>query len=174
MIIKKNELLSLIQEEVKKQDRKQSLQIRIQELEQEINELNNNSVLLNEFLGAELPGPYPTQYTPPGTPEQQLAKSGGKKEVEPESIYDSKPGQGLVLNFQDVTIKVSRQHDNIFKVTDSTQSKVLQDNDLIQVVIDKGEHKWEKGKEYTFKLLNRLEGKVYHTNPLMSWEHVKM
>ena len=180
MIVKKNDLISLIQEEVKKQDKRQLLNVRIQELQEAINNINENSVLLKELVGTGVDlsgkdniGSYPS-YSPPGTPEQQLAKSGNKKEIEPESIYSSKPGQGLVLNFQDTTIKVARQHDNIFKVTDATQSKVLKDGDLIQLIIEKGEHKWEVGRKYRFKFLNRQEGKAYDSNALMSWEHVKM
>ncbi len=165
MIIGKQEFLTLIREAVKRQDKKDELAKRISELESEIKNLDDNSILLKELIGT---GEDTAMYAPAGSPMHQATE-----ETEKESIYASKPGQTVILNFQDRTIKVVRQVDDLFKVVDAEQSHALEDGDLVKITVKKGEHVWQKGKEYDFKFMNRLLGKIYHSNPLLSWEFIR-
>lgn len=158
MIINKNDLLSMIQEEVIRQNKRKALNQRILQIENEIDKLDNNSILLKEFIGAE-PG-----MTPEGTPEQQK-----QTEKESLSMYKIRAGEIYVLDFQGLDnfkITKARMNDEVFRVIDKSTSKHMQVGDEFKI---NGAHRFEKGKEYDFVLISRVPGQVYHTNPLLSW-----
>lgn len=164
MILKKEALFQMIQEEVIRQSKKQQIAKRIQEIVNEIAEIDSNSYMINEFQSSAI-----TNF--PANDVQQDADDDTM------SFYEVKPGQALLLNFEGLTLKLSRQSDDVFKVMDGSQSKQLQDNDLIQVSLPQGhtgEHVWRKGSEYDFKFLTRNVGQRYHTNKLKSWEIVRI
>ena len=66
-----------------------------------------------------------------------------------ESIYDAKPGNTLIIDFENVTIKLQRVYDDLFKVIDAAESKQLKNNDYIKV---EGNDLLEQGKKFTFKI----------------------
>lgn len=161
MILKKKDLITLVQEAVTRQSRKQELTQRMQEIEHEINMLDNNSVLLKEFIGSGMELPQGE-----GTPEQKVAK-----EKESPSMYAIKPGEIYVLDFQDLdNLKISKVRLDVFRVEDPSTSQILQRGDEFKI---KGSHRFEKGKEYTFELLTRIPGQEYTTNALISWTQLR-
>lgn len=163
MILKKEVLFQMIQEEVKRQNKKQLIGQRIEEIINEIESINNSSSLINEFESTAINN-FP-------------ANNVSDKEEDTMSFYKSKPGQTLILNFEGLTLKLARQTDDVFKVINASQSQQLEDGDIIQVGLPqghKGEHVWRKGSEYQFKFISRNIGKIYQTNKLKSWEVVSV
>ncbi len=170
MIINKEQLYSLIQEEVHKQEAKQLLQSKIKQLEEEISELDNTSALLREFQGAPMDASMiaaPPQQQQPVV--QQSVAPAPADETESESIFDTRPGETVIFNFQDVTIKVQRQLDDLFKVVDARESKKLKDGDLIHI---QGNDILKRGRKFTFDIY-RIAGVRYESNPLVSWKVIK-
>jgi len=145
--IGKNELDNLIKEEIIKQDKKLSIKKRISEVKQQ----------LDELVGA-----------PVMQPANGAVAGAGVKEEKQESIFDAKPGETVVFNFQDVTIKLQRQLDDLFKVSDAMESTHLKDGDYVKI---QGNDTLQKGKEFKFVILRQAV--KYKTNPLMSWKVIK-
>lgn len=143
MEINRKELDGLIMSEVVKQDKKLQLENKIKNIQKEL-------TLLNE-------GPE-NIYTPePAVAEEEV------------SIFDdTKPGSILILNFQDCTIKMQRQLDDLFKITDAAESKKLKEGDYIKI---QGNDLLQKGKRVKFVILR--EALKYESNSLNSWRIIK-
>ena len=147
--IKRSELNSLIQESVIKQEQKLALEKKKAQI---INKINS----LNEDVPAMASAPTAAPMEKPASAEKQ------------ESIFDAKPGETVIFNFQDVTIKVQRQLDDLFKVTDASESKKLKDGDYVKI---QGNDTLANGKKFKFIILRQALN--YETNPLMSWKVIK-
>jgi len=172
MILKKSVFLQLVQEEVERQDKKQALLKRMQELENQISDLDNSSPILKEFVNTQ-------SYTQPQTQMPSMMDTGNynlqqvdgaqQGEEENESIFDARPGETVIFNFQDVTIKVQRQLDDLFKVVDAAESKKLNDGDYIKI---QGNDQLKRGRKFTFNIY-RVAGVKYESNPLVGWKVIK-
>ena len=95
-----------------------------------------------------------------------------QKEVEKEyteSIFDSKQGETVILNFEGVTLKMERQLDDLFKIVDAAESEKLKDGDYIKI---KGNDSLLPGKSFKFVIYRETPMK-YETNPLESWKIIK-
>ena len=147
--IKRSELNSLIQEEVIKQEKKLALESKKATIINKIDKLNEDN--LTPVVAQ------PTMTTP-----------NVEKSEKQESIFDAKPGETVIFNFQDVTIKVQRQLDDLFKVTDASESKKLKDGDYVKI---QGNDTLANGKKFKFIILR--EALKYETNPLQSWKVIK-
>ena len=86
-----------------------------------------------------------------------------------ESIYDAKPGNTLIIDFENVTIKLQRVYDDLFKVIDAAESKQLKNNDYIKV---EGNDILDQGKKLTFKIFREANIK-YESNPIKDWRIIK-
>jgi len=86
-----------------------------------------------------------------------------------ESIYDAKPGNTLIIDFENVTIKLQRVYDDLFKVIDAAESKQLKNNDYIKV---EGNDLLEQGKKFTFKIFREANIR-YESNPIKDWRIIK-
>jgi hypothetical protein len=86
-----------------------------------------------------------------------------------ESIFDSKPGETVILNFEGVTIKMERQLDDLFKIVDAAESEKLKDGDYIKI---QGNDTLNPGKSFKF-IIYRETPLKYETNPLESWKIIK-
>jgi len=146
MKITKSELRNMIKESVDKYKNQYFLQKRLEEIKKEIS-------LLSE--------------------DDSFAQSNEEvQEIEPqskESIFDSKPGETIIMNFDGVTIKLERQLDDLFKVVDAAESKKLSDGDYVKI---QGNDSLEQGKNYKFVIYRETPLK-YETNPLQSWKIIK-
>ncbi len=160
------EVKNLVSEELNKQIRIKNLQEQRQEVE---NQLSN---LLREYTqtaSAPTSTPAPstslsnTSVTPGGNFQQ------GEKEEKQESIFDTRPNETIILNFQDVTIKVQRQLDDLFKVVDASESQKLKDGDYIKI---KGNDILQQGREFKFVIFRDADV-VYDSNALQSWRIIK-
>lgn len=148
--ISKTELDGLIKEEVVRQEKKLDILKQIAEVENEINRLDEVGNVA-----------FATQPTNGSAGE-------GFKEEKSESIFDARPGETVVFNFQDVTIKVQRQLDDLFKVVDAMESKRLKEGDYIKI---QGNDTLQRGKQFKFIILR--ESLKYESNPLVSWKVIK-
>jgi len=90
-------------------------------------------------------------------------------ETKEESIYDAKPGNTLIIDFENVTIKIQRVYDDLFKVIDASESEQLKNNDYIKVV---GNDLLETGKKMNFKIFREINVK-YESNPIKNWRIIK-
>lgn len=175
MIVKKKELLQLVQEEVKRQSEKKDVLIkRMQKIKQEIENLDNSSPFLNEFVNtpAVQPQSQPQVQVPSVFDNGNYNMDNiqqGQQEEESESIFDARPGETVIFNFQDVTIKLQRQLDDLFKVVDAAESKKLTDGDYIKI---QGNDQLKKGRTFTFNIF-RIAGVKYESNPLVAWKVIK-
>tara|TARA_B100000900_G_C20589452_1_gene721036 strand:+ start:1967 stop:2314 length:348 start_codon:yes stop_codon:yes gene_type:complete len=86
-----------------------------------------------------------------------------------DSIFDIKPGQTVILNFEGVTLKMERQLDDLFKIVDAAESEKLKDGDYIKV---QGNDNLDSGKSFKFVIYRETPLK-YETNPLESWKVIK-
>lgn len=86
-----------------------------------------------------------------------------------ESIYDAKPGNTLIIDFENVTIKLQRVYDDLFKVIDAAESKQLKNNDYIKI---EGNDLLEQGKKFTFRIFREASMK-YESNPIRDWRIIK-
>jgi hypothetical protein len=86
-----------------------------------------------------------------------------------ESIYDAKPGNTLIIDFENVTIKLQRVYDDLFKVIDASESKQLKNNDYIKV---EGNDLLEQGKKFNFKIFREANIR-YESNPIKNWRIIK-
>jgi xanthine dehydrogenase iron-sulfur cluster and FAD-binding subunit A len=146
-------LNSLIQESVLKQEKKLALEIKKNQILNKINTLNEEGNVAPVVGGQAPASPISDK---PAMAEKQ------------ESIFDAKPGETVIFNFQDVTIKVQRQLDDLFKVTDASESKKLKDGDYIKI---QGNDTLANGKKFKFVILRQALN--YESNPLMSWKVIK-
>lgn len=162
------EVKTLVSEELNKQMRIKHLQEQRQEVENQLNSL------LKEFVQT---APAPTS-NPTPAPNSSLSNTfvtpggnlqqGGKEEKQ-ESIFDTKPNETIILNFQDVTIKVQRQLDDLFKVVDASESQKLKDGDYIKI---KGNDILQQGREFKFVIFRDADV-VYDSNALQTWRIIK-
>lgn len=150
--IKRSELNSLIKGEVIKQNKKLALESKKTEVLKALEILNEEDT---NVVGAPNQGPAP-------------APTAEKPAEKQESIFDAKPGETIIFNFQDVTIKVQRQLDDLFKVTDASESKKLKDGDYIKI---QGNDTLASGKKFKFVILRQALN--YESNPLASWKVIK-
>jgi hypothetical protein len=142
MKITKSELKEIIKESVIKNSK-------LIELKNKLNKVNLELKKLNENEEFEV------------SPQEVVEKS--------ESIFDSKPGETVILNFEGVTIKIERQLDDLFKVVDAAESQKIKDGDYIKV---QGDDNLESGKTFKFKIY-RETNLPYETNVLQSWKIIK-
>jgi hypothetical protein len=145
MKITKSELSHLIMEEVKRQEKLLALESVLKNVKEELSNINEDAQMA--MIGAE---------------------AGEMEDQKKESIFDAKPGETVIFNFQDVTIKVQRQLDDLFKVVDAAESKKLQDGDYIKI---QGNDMLEKDRKFKFSILRKAID--YETNPLISWKVIK-
>lgn len=146
MKITKEELKELIKESVNKFQKKAILENRLKEIKDELNSLNENETIM------------------PTTQEEEP-----KSEESSESIFDSKPGETVILNFEGVTLKIERQLDDLFKVVDAAESKKVKDGDYVKI---QGNDTLQKDKSFKF-IIYRETPLKYETNPLNSWKIIK-
>ena len=99
---------------------------------------------------------------------QQQAQPQAKPE-KTESIFDARPNETVILNFEGITIKVKRQLDDLFKVVDAAESQKLEEGDYIRV---KGNDVLQPGSKFKFSILREIPAK-YETKPLRSWKIIK-
>ena len=168
MIIKKRVFLQLVQEEVQRQNKKQELLNRMQELENQISELDNSSPILKEFVESQTYNATPSMMDT-GNYNLQQIDGAQQGETENESIFDARPGETVIFNFQDVTIKLQRQLDDLFKVVDAAESKKLNDGDYVKI---QGNDILKRGRKFTFNIY-RVAGVRYESNPLVGWKVIK-
>ncbi len=162
------EVKNLVSEELNKQIRIKNLQEQRQKVE---NQLSN---LLKEYVQ---PAPASTS-NPTPAPSSSLSNTSvtsggnlqqGEKDEKQESIFDTRPNETIILNFQDVTIKVQRQLDDLFKVVDASESQKLKDGDYIKI---KGNDILQQGREFKFVIFRDADV-VYDSNALQSWRIIK-
>ena len=101
--------------------------------------------------------------------ENPMDSEAPVQEKNTESIYDAKPGNTLIIDFENVTIKLQRVYDDLFKVIDAAESKQLKNNDYIKV---EGNDLLEQGKKFTFKIFREANIK-YESNPIKDWRIIK-
>jgi hypothetical protein len=146
MKITKNELRNMIKESVDKHKNQYLLKKRLNEIKRELSHLNEDDSFMQS------------------NEQTQEVESQSK-----ESIFDSKPGETIIMNFEGVTIKLERQLDDLFKVVDAAESKKISDGDYVKI---QGNDSLEQGKNYKF-LIYRETPLKYETNPLQSWKIIK-
>lgn len=152
--INRSDLNALIHKAVEKQEAKLTLEGKKAELLKRLKQLNEDNVGQPAIAGQ----PAPNAAESPNTPSTEKQ----------ESIFDAKPGETIIFNFQDVTIKVQRQLDDLFKVTDASESKKLKDGDYIKI---QGNDTLANGKKFKFVILRQALN--YESNPLVSWKVIK-
>jgi hypothetical protein len=144
------ELEKFIKEEIARENKINLLKKRKKEIEKSLN-------IVLEYVGVEgdqmLPGTAPSM----------------EKEEKKESLTNIKTGIVIVLEFQNVVIKIKRIHNFYFEVVDSGISTELKTGDIL---VAKDSTVLTKGKEYHF-LVYRLINSEYISNPLASWEIIK-
>ena len=156
-LIKESDLKTLIHKEVEKREKKLTLESEKKKIVDALKNINEGS----EIATAPNAGTVtPVAGAGQTAPAQKAEKS--------ESIFDSKPGETVIFNFQDVTIKLQRQLDDLFKVTDAAESKKLKDGDYVQI---KGNDTLSTGKAFKFKILRPALD--YQSNPIQSWRIIK-
>ncbi len=104
-----------------------------------------------------------------GNYDLQQVDGAQQGEDESESIFDAKPGETVIFNFQDVTIKLQRQLDDLFKVVDAAESQKLNDGDYVKI---QGNDQLKKGRKFNFNIY-RVAGVKYQSNPLAGWKVIK-
>ena len=155
------ELKNMISEQVRKQTKIKNLMESKKRIEDQLNSL------LKEYVQTSpAPAPQTTSSTYVGA-NGNLGTT--EKNDKQESIFDTRPNETIIFNFQDVTIKVQRQLDDMFKVVDANESKKLKVGDYIKI---QGNDILQQGREFKFAIY-RDAGVVYQSNPLMSWRIIK-
>jgi hypothetical protein len=144
MKISKTELRNLIKESFQKQIKERNLKDRLKKIQSEIDYINENEDL-------------------------DLDNHTSIDEKPKESIFDSKPGETVILNFEGVTIKIERQLDDLFKVVDAAESQKINDGDYVKI---QGNDNLEKGTSFKF-IIFRKTNLPYETNNLESWKIIK-
>lgn len=154
MKIKSNEIKQLVKEAYEKQIKIKTLTENAEKIKEEIKTLNED-----DFYNSSSTAGGANSYTSTSTAAVQ----------KDESIFNAKPGNIIIFNFQGATIKVKRQVDDIFKVIDATESAKLKDGDYVQV---QGNDILTPGRTLTFNIF-RPTGLKYQSNQLNSWTIVK-
>lgn len=145
MKITKSELKSMIKESIQRKVFEENLKSRKNQIIKELESLDENDAIAT------------------GEPQSQ------EEAEEKESVFDSKPGETVIMNFEGVTIKIQRQLDDLFKVVDATESKKLKEGDYIKV---QGNDILQRGKSFKFSIFRETPLK-YETNPLDSWKIIR-
>jgi hypothetical protein len=162
MKLTKTELRGLIKESINKHIKKQNLEERKKAIQDELNTLYENEAML-------APGvPAPSVASAPEV-SNEAPESAEVEETPSESIFDSKPGETVILNFEGVTLKIKRQLDDLFKVVDAAESKKLKDGDYVKI---QGNDTLDAGRSFNF-IIYRQTPLNYETNPLNSWKIIK-
>ncbi len=164
--ISRSELNALVQAEVVKQEKKLALEQKKAKLMESLKKLNENtlaggpsavgSAVIDTPVAEPIGGPAPVPAEAPVSEEK-------------ESIFDAKPGETIIFNFQDVTLKVQRLWNDLFMISDAATSKKLKDGDVVQI---KGNDTLEAGKSFKFDVLRPTEVN-YQSNPLTNWKIIK-
>ncbi len=160
------DLRQMVKESVNKKIKIDELNEQIEKLRQELQTLDENQ--LNEFRedGPATPSVQST-FTPPSyQPQQQMQQQSSDKK---ESLFDARPGDTVIFNFQDVTIKAKRLYDDYFQVIDNHESAKLESGDIIKV---QGNDQLQNGREFWFTIYRKI-GKPYKSNPLVGWRIMK-
>ena len=158
--ITKAQLNTILKEEVEKQKHIKTLEKRKNELESILKENYPGVGTENGELGFM---PQQTQ-----TMEQPQSQQQGKPN-KVESIFDARPNETVILNFDGVTIKVKRQLDDLFKIVDAAESSKLEEGDYIRI---KGNDVLQPGAQFKFSVLREIPAK-YETKALKSWKIIK-
>lgn len=158
-VYKAGEIKKLISEEVKKQYRIKVLKERMEKLQNELQILEENHL-------QELQGSTPNSISNSNSFYQT---DNTQTETESESIFDSKPGETIIFNFQDVTIKAQRQLDDMFKIVDASESNHLKDGDYVKI---RGNDILQKGRKFQFAIFREIQQK-YSSNVLQGWKIIK-
>lgn len=173
--ISRSELNALIQAEVDKQEKKLALENKKSKLMESLKRLNEDITTGAPAIGSSAldssiaqPANISPSPAPEGGPAPNPAQAPEQKE-ESESIFDAKPGETIIFNFQDVTLKVQRLWNDLFMITDAATSKKLKDGDVVQI---KGNDTLEAGKSFKFDVLRPTEVN-YQSNPLTNWKIIK-
>ncbi len=154
------EVKGLISEELQKQIRVKKLMEQKQIIENQLN------ILLKEYVQAPPSTEMSNSYV---NNTGNYVSSDNKKSDKVESIFDTRPNETIILNFQDVNIKIQRQLDDMFKVVDASESKKVKNGDYIKV---QGNDILQQGRAFKF-VIYRDAGVVYQSNPLQSWKIIK-
>ena len=101
--------------------------------------------------------------------KENLKEMTSQTKEKPKSIFDSEPGETIVLNFEGVTIKMKRQLDDLFEIVDAAESKKLKNGDYIKI---QGNDTVNPGRSFKF-IIYRETSLKYETNPLQSWKIIK-
>ena len=167
MKITKKELSELIKESVNKKVKLDELNDRKQKLQESLNRLYEDDNMI--YPPMQQPVEQPVIQTIDAPEGSEISNDGVETEEVKESIFDSKPGETVVLNFEGVTLKLKRQLDDLFKVVDATESAKLKEGDYIKV---QGDDILKNGKSYTFSVIRQIDP-AYKTNPLVDWRIIK-
>jgi hypothetical protein len=170
--ISRSELNALVQAEVEKQEKKLALENKKAKLMESLKKLNEDITTGAPAVGSmalDSNVAQPANPAPVGGPAPAPATAPEPKEEESESIFDAKPGETIIFNFQDVTLKVQRLWNDLFMITDAATSKKLKDGDVVQI---KGNDTLEAGKSFKFDVLRPTEVN-YQSNPLTNWKIIK-
>jgi hypothetical protein len=167
MEIKKSELKALVHKAVEKQGKKSLLESKRAEILNKIKQINEDAATTN--LASVIKNSSQTDTNPPIQPGTQTTPAAAPtiKAEKQESLFDAKPGETVILNFQDITFKVQRLHDDLFKVVDSASTKIHNGDFLIL----KGPGDLIPGKEFQFMVLR--EAPSYQSNALQTWKIIK-
>lgn len=98
---------------------------------------------------------------------QEVVNAMPRKETE--SIFDAKPGETVIFNFNGTTIKIQRQLDDLFKVVDATESRKLKNGDYLRA---QGNDVLEQGRTFRFAILREVPV-TYETRPLEAWKIIR-
>lgn len=164
MKISKEELKNMIQESIGKKVAIDTLIERKKKLEKELR-------IINEDFEAQTAPPVlarTNDVAPTQMPEVATEEEAPVEESK-ESIFDSKPGETVILNFEGVTLKIERQLDDLFKVVDAAESQKIKEGDYVKI---QGNDTLERGKSYKFSIYRQTPLK-YETNSLESWKIIK-
>ncbi len=141
MKVTKSQLKNLIKESVKSYVEKESLKNRLNNINKELYKLNEN-----EEMEAVM---------------TQTSESS-------ETIFDTKPGEILILNFEGRTLKLRRVWDALFLVSDGFESTHLNTGDYVEL---QGNPDLTVGREYTFKVYKPTRN--VESSALQSWKIAK-
>lgn len=162
--------------EREKIEKRLQLEMRMEAIKKQLIKLTEDNTVVgtpSATIPNPAPGSTPVPNMAPAAPATPVATAPAapapaESNEESESIFDARPGETVVFNFQDVTIKVQRQLDDLFKVVDAAESQKLKDNDYIKI---QGNDTLKAGKQFIFLILRQaLE---YKSNPLTSWKVIK-
>jgi hypothetical protein len=174
--ISRSELNALVQAEVEKQEKKLALENKKAKLMESLKRLNEDTMTgAPTSVGAPILQPAATlsqpidRSTPPPVGGPAPVAAEAPEGEESESIFDAKPGETIIFNFQDVTLKVQRLWNDLFMITDAATSKKLQDGDVVQI---KGNDILKAGRTFKFDVLRPTEVN-YQSNALTDWKIIK-